>query len=465
MKLDYKKTICVGFAFFLICMFWQVYDTLVPVILTNKFGMSQAWSGFVMALDNIFALVLLPFLGALSDKCGSRYGRRTPFIVIGTVISAFALFGLSFIDKLQLSKLSALDKTLPEGERWAYAWEQTVKEPGTLILFLAALLICLLSMAFFRSPAVALMPDVTVKPLRSKANAVINLTGTAGGMVVLALGIVFGTGKDDYMSYTLFFGIIALLMLLSLAAFLLTVKEPELVRKMQEDSIRYGIVEEEAVAADAAPASTKLTREARLSLILILLSVAFWYMGYNAATTKWSVYAKGLGIDFNSTLLIAQAAAIVTYLPCGIISSKIGRKKSILAGVALLAASFIAISFLNAGSSSFLGNLFFCLAGIGWAVINVNSFPMAVELAGAGDQGRYTGYYYTASMAAQIATPILSGVLMDLNMRTLFPYSAFFVCLSFVTMLFVKYGDNRVTDLPAAASDEAPASAAEEETV
>ena len=183
-----------------------------------------------------------------------------------------------------------------------------------------------------------------------------------------------------------------------------------------------------------------------ISLLLILASVALWYMGYNATSSKYSLYATNvLHKDYNLTLLIAQAAAIIAYLPAGMLASKIGRKKSILLGVALLSVAFGIVATFTSETPALLINVMFALGGIGWATINVNSFPMVVELAKGNDVGKYTGYYYTASMLAQILTPILSGFVMDYifySMRPLLWYSTIFIALSFVTMLFVKHGDN-----------------------
>ena len=169
-------------------------------------------------------------------------------------------------------------------------------------------------------------------------------------------------------------------------------------------------------------------------------------MGYNAVTSKYSVYASNvLDVDYNTTLLIAQAAAIVAYLPVGMLSSKLGRKKMILGGVVILGVSFFFASFLSADSPSAMKNILmpvlFSTAGIGWATINVNSYPMVVELSRGSNVGKYTGIYYTASMSAQVITPVLSGVFLDMNMRTLFPYAAIFVAFAFVTMFFVRHGD------------------------
>ena len=508
LKLNNKRTILVGFAFFLICLFWQAYDSIIPLILTNKFGLAQTWSGVVMALDNVLALFLLPLFGAISDRCASKFGRRTPFIVIGTVVAVVAFISLSFIDNVQLTKvenvtpdkyeasLSIIYDANPEiskpekatdglsigeaiadifsGEmkqplqqlypdrdaflsiemssedytnyvvpaRSAYAWQQTVAGPSTLVFFVILLLVVLVSMGIFRSPAVALMPDVTPKPLRSKANAIINLMGTFGGICVLILGKVFGTGNAEnaMMSYTGFFSVCGGLMLIALGIFVLTVRETKWAAEADKLSAEAGIDDSEP----SQDGGRSLSRGEKKSLLLILASVALWFMGYNAVTSKYSVYASNvLEMDYNMTLLIAQAAAVVSYIPIGIISSKIGRKKAIMAGVVMLTAAFGFASFLRSDSSVIVMNILFALAGVAWATINVNSYPMVVELARGGNVGKYTGYYYTASMAAQVLTPILSGVLLDIRFTTLFPYATIFVALAFVTMLFVKHGDSR----------------------
>ena len=505
MKLNYKRTILVGFAFFLISAFWQAYDATIPVILTNKFGMNQTWSGVIMALDNILALFMLPIFGALSDKCNTRFGKRTPFITIGTVLAAAAILGLSFVDNMQLKNIADVatiddpqamaviydlqaDKPLltPEGETIVLSQEFTKEEfvairckitdPASgktitnpdytnyavparqacaalasrqnalpLYLFIALLLVVLVSMSTFRSPAVALMPDVTMKPLRSKANAIINLMGTAGGILVLVLGIVFSTSavQNALMSYTLYYGIIAAIMITALVIFLSTVREPKWAAEMAADSVRYGIEEE---AQEDAGEKRQLSASEKRSLLLILASIALWYFGYNAVTSKYAVYAGNiLDKDYNTTMLLAQGAAILSYIPSGSIASRFGRKKTIIAGVVMLAAAFGCAAFMRAESPTWMMNAMFILAGIAWATINVNSFPMVVEMCSGADVGKYTGFYYTASMAAQIATPMLSGFLMDkMGMTILFPYAAIFVAMAFVTMSLVKHGDAKI---------------------
>ncbi len=509
MKLNYKRTVLVGFAFFLISAFWQAYDSTVSLLLTNKFGMSQTWSGVIMALDNILALFMLPLFGTISDKHNGKSGRRTPFIRFGTIVAALVLVALSFVDNAQLKNINDVaeiddsaslailydaqaDSELmtPEGEKFvlsdvfskeefisirsadtavikdkqlgaekeislysyyvvparqAYAADVTAENPMPLILFISLLLVVLIAMATFRSPAVALMPDVTMKPLRSKGNAVINLMGTAGGILVLVLGIVFGTSsvKNALMSYSAFYGVIAAVMLGALTVFLTTVKEKKWAAQMQEDSIRYGIEDKQTKETGE---KRRLSKTEQVSLILILMSIALWYFGYNAITSKYSVYAPNvLQKDYNTTMLIAQASAIIAYLPAGMVASKIGRKKTILAGIAMLATAFGTAAFMRATSPSWLMNVMFALAGVAWATINVNSFPMVVEMCSGADVGKYTGFYYTASMAAQTVTPMLSGFLMDnMGLTTLFPYAAVFVAASFVTMFFTKHGDNKI---------------------
>ena len=490
MKLSYKKTVYVGFAFFLICAFWQAYDNIIPKILTDKFGLNQSMSGLIMGLDNVLALFMLPLFGAISDRTKSRRGRRTPYILWGTIVAVILFVALGGVDLLQLHQIKNVSPSVPDAQailyeenltvntpageevviqerftkseftaialgsedytnyvtpaRQAYARKMTHADPKPFILFMAVLLLLLVSMATFRSPAVALMPDVTLKPLRSKANAVINLMGAVGGIVVLVLGIVFGTGKqvNAVMGYLPFFLIVAAIMVIALLIFLLNVHEPYWADQMQEESQRLGINPEEEESKDG---DRKLRKGEKASLLLLLLSVMLWFMGYNAVTTKYSVYAGSvLNLDFNLTLIIAQAAAIISYLPVGMIASKVGRKACIIFGIILMGLAFAAASFIKAGTSMWVMTLLFALAGIGWATINVNSFPMVVELATGSAVGRYTGFYYTASMFAQTITPYISGLIMDrFGMRTLFPYGAIFVLLALLTMQGVRHGDNK----------------------
>ena len=414
MKLNNKRTILVGLAFMTICAFWQVYDNVIPLILENTFHLSSTATGAIMGIDNVLALFMLPLFGALSDKTRSKMGRRMPYILFGTIVAAVGFVLLLFTQQSE-----------------SFVW------------FMVILGIVLIAMSTYRSPAVALMPDVTIKPLRSKANAIINLMGAIGGALMLgATPLLVRSGSDNY--FMLFVSLSAF-MLIGVAVLFFTVNENVSVAQMRKESADYGIDE---VSDDVGHSGEKIKMapDVRKSFLLILASIFLWFMGYNAVTTGFTRYAqnvwgKGVG-NAAMILMVAQIAAIISYIPVGIIATKIGRKKTIIAGVIMLTAAFGA-SMLFTGFS-YLMFVFFALAGIAWAFINVNSYPMVVEMSKGPNIGKYTGYYYLFSMAAQSVTPAFSGVFVDnFGWRTLFPYGAIFLALSFITMLFVKHGDSR----------------------
>lgn len=412
MKLNTRRTILVGLAFLSISAFWQLYDSLIPLILKNTFQVSDTISGGIMAIDNVLAVFMLPLFGSLSDRVHTRIGRRMPFILCGTAAAVIAMLFLPFADNI-----------------------------GSLALFVTALFVTLIAMGSYRSPAVSLMPDVTPKPLRSKANAIINLMGAVGGVISLILisALVPKEGKPDYFPIFL---IVAAVMVFSVLLLLWKIRENPL--RTEREKIDAGLSETEE--ADKAPAKTTLDPAVRRSLVLILISVACWFMGYNAVTTAFSRYAQiywGIqGGGFANCLLIATAAAILSYIPVGSIASRVGRKKTILGGVVLLASMF-AIGATVKEYHIWINGLF-ALVGVAWAAINVNSYPMVVEMSKGSDIGKFTGFYYTFSMAAQIVTPILSGFLLEhVGYFILFPYAAFFVVIAFFTMLFVRHGDSR----------------------
>lgn len=419
MKLNVKRTFLVGLAFLSISAFWGLYDFVVPLILKNTYALGDTWAGTVMAMDNIVALVLLPFFGAMSDRCTLRLGRRMPFILFGTVAAVILLLALPFVVR-----------------------------HGTLVVFLFTLALLLLAMGTYRSPAVALMPDVTPKPLRSKGNAIINLMGAIGSALSLVL-VNFavirtvdeaGVTQSDY---TLLFVSVAVIMVVCVAVLFATIRERKLVAEME--AINYGEI-------TSAPQPVRPTGKAKLpkdvlrSLILILFSVSLWFMGYNAITSAFSKYATTVwGVAESAAancMLVGTVGAIISYWPVGIISSKLGRKRVIQFGILLMVVCFLAGALLP--EMSFIMYIMFALVGVGWAAINVNSFPMVVEMASGADTGKYTGYYYTFSMAAQVLTPILSGALLEhVGYHTLFPYAMVMMLGAFTTFFFVKHGDSK----------------------
>ena len=426
MKLNTKRTVLVGFAFLSICAFWQMYDNLVPKILTETFGIGESLSGVIMAADNVLALFLLPLFGGLSDKCTSKLGRRRPFILYGTLAAVVLMMALPL---------------LTDSYHAAPATWKTV-------CFVITLGLLLITMGTYRSPAVALMPDVTPKPLRSKANAIINLMGTSGGIIYLLLTtFLYKTASDSYISYMPLFIIVGGIMLASLAVVMFFVNEPKLVAEQR----KYEEAHPEENLATVTETGEELPKEVKRSLGFILASIALWFIAYNGVSTWFSVYASAswhmsLG-QANLCLTIATAGAIFTYIPSGSVASRIGRRKTIRLGTLLLTAAFASAFAYTLISDQFSVILYFlfALVGIGWAFINVNSLPMVLEMCKGSEVGKFTGLYYTFSMSAQIATPIVAGWLLEnVSYKALFPYAAIFALASFFTMGFVKHGDNKV---------------------
>ncbi|MDD5912835.1 MAG: MFS transporter [Oscillospiraceae bacterium] len=430
MKLNNKRTVLIGLAFLSICAFWQMYDNIIPLILTNTFHMDETISGVIMAADNVLALFLLPFFGALSDRTSTRIGRRMPFILFGTVWAVVLMNILPVIDN-------------------SFARENSAVK---LVLFVVTLGLLLVMMGTYRSPAVALMPDVTPKPLRSKANAIINLMGAVGGIFYLAVAAVMYPNEKTagllHVDYQPLFIVVSALMAVSVLVLYLTIREPKLAEEERAYEAEHP---EQQLAEDDGSGNEVLPGEVKRSLAFLLVSISLWFIGYNAVTTWFTVYVgevMGQGLGGASTcLLIATGGAIVSYLPIGTVASKIGRKKTIKGGVVLLAVCFLLGYFLTTSYTQINAVMFvvFALVGLAWAAINVNSLPMVVEMCKGSDIGKFTGYYYTFSMAAQVVTPVLSGwLLKHVGYTTLFPYAAFFVACSFVTMCFVRHGDSKV---------------------
>ena len=444
MKLDYKRTILVGLAFLSISAFWQMYDSVVPLILTNNFNLNETWSGAIMAADNILALFLLPFFGALSDKVNTSIGRRMPFILFGT--------GCAVV----------LVNVLPRLANGFYASRST----AMLVGFVVILGLLLISMGTYRSPAVALMPDVTPKPLRSKGNAIINLMGALGGILYLAITAVLYSGSRIEAHYTLgyiegvdgvrtavvnyatLFTVVSVMMSVAVITLFLTIREPKLAARNRAYEEAHP---EQNLAEKTEDGGEELPKAVKKSLICLLLSIALWYIGYNGVTTWFTTYISrvmGEGIGGASTcLLVATGGAILSYIPAGNVASKIGRRQTIMGGVVLLAVCFLVGGLIMNRATSITPIMYvlFALVGLAWAAINVNSLPMVVEMCKGSEVGKFTGYYYTFSMAAQVVTPIAAGTLLrTVGYKILFPYAAFFVALAFVTMSMVHHGDNKV---------------------
>ena len=432
MKLNNKRTVFVGLAFLSICCFWQMYDSVITKILTETFHLNETITGAIMAADNILALFLLPFFGGLSDKTSTKLGKRTPYILVGT---ACAVVLMNFLPILDNSYAAA-----------PAPWKQ--------ILFVVVLGLLLVSMGTYRSPAVALMPDVTPKPLRSKANAIINLMGAVGGILYLGVAAVMYPNSKiaglDHVNYQPLFWTVSGIMVVAIVVLLLTIREPKLAA---ENAAYEAAHPEENLAKDDGSGKQVLPKAVKKSLGFLLASICLWFIGYNGVTTWFTVYigeVMGQGLGGASTcLMVATGGAIVSYIPIGQLAGKIGRKRTIQFGICLLTACF-ALGYVLTNTFTSINLIMFvvfALVGLAWAAINVNSLPMVVEMCKGSDIGKFTGYYYTFSMSAQVITPIVAGFLLrNVGYWTLFPYAAFFVAMSFVTMLFVKHGDSKIIE-------------------
>lgn len=617
LKLDYPQTFKVGFAFAIIMLFWTAYDFVVPLLLEHAYGLSNAMRGFIMGLDNLLSLFMLPLFGKISDKANGKlvkkWGRRTPFIVIGTIASVVlmvfvpiatmkqqekgmakkaeieaqrndddfmnGLLGRWYddavagktgsanycdLDYLKQNKIDgkAIDRDAFISIRFdsklkaksgflglggtTYTYDgveiETKKEGGKVVLvgnapngksyqsikenndhynkyvaagmnnyisdeihenitktsegktslaiYMVILLLVLIAMATFRSPAVALMPDVTPKPLRSQANAIINLCGGVGGAIAFIIYTVALMFPLTVNTYTIIFASVAAGMLLLLGGFLAFVKEKKLVAKCQEICKEYGIDdfdegEEDAKATfaeeliaegegneeEAKELEAKRVRKQHKSpkvwwnektdeekgklksFWLILASIFMWFMGYNAISSNLSVYTtKTLNLSAGVASIISGVSmgiSAIAFIPVGALAAKIGRRKSIMLGFALAVVSFFLIFFfVHAGEKAIvpavLFALFYLIAGFGLIIANVNTFPMVTELSTAETVGQYTGYYYTATMSAQAITPFIAGLIMDNSKNEmLFLYSAVCIIIAIVLMMFVKHGDSK----------------------
>ena len=397
MKLNNKRTVLVGLAFLSICAFWQMYDNVVPLILTKTFHLNETFSGAIMAADNVLALFLLPFFGTLSDRTSSRLGKRTPYILAGTAAAVVIMNILPLLDNGYYESPST----------------------GKMVAFVILLGLLLVAMGTYRSPAVALMPDVTPKPLRSRANAIINLMGAVGGIIYLAVAAVMYPNSKvlglEHVNYQPLFLVVSVIMIVSIAVMFATIREPQLTAENQALEAKHP---EWNLAQDDGSGNEVLPTDVKWSLVFLLASIALWYIGYNGITTWFTTYVDkvmGEGLGGASTcILVAGAGAIVSYIPIGNLAHKIGRKRTIMIGVAILTLCFFSGYILTTIYSSINAIMYvmFVLVGFAWAAINVNSLPMVVEMCRGSDTGKFTGdvCFNEVSAKASYITPVPGGV-------------------------------------------------------
>lgn len=434
LKLDYKHTFYIGLAFFAILMLWQVYNTYCPLILNdlleNKFNNADRLTyviGIIMALDNLAALILMPIFGNLSDKTKTKYGKRMPYIIIGMFASLITFPMISVF----------------------YIYNNLIGVVIFMGLFLTI-------MQCYRSPAVALMPDITPKPLRSSANGIINLVGYIGAILGGVLAMIFKKHEGDVFSLTYLwpFLISSICMLFAMIFLAIKIKEPKLLQQNKE-AIELG--EKFSQSVDEIKENSKLTKNNFINLLVILFAVFFWFMSFNAIETFNSLFCQkilGTSSIHGTFTILLTVSSLISFIIFPPLCNKIGRKWSIVIGILLLVFGFgfIAVACFTMKINFVRIIIYFntVIIGIGWALININSYPMIVEMSSADNIGKFTGYYYTASMIAQTITPILIGLIMSFNsigLKLLYVYAAIMMLIALIIFLFSKEKRNvKVTE-------------------
>ena len=443
LRLNYKRTALIGFAFFGILLLWQVYDSWCPTFLTdifarNIYGMSSAelkasdpdkilnvqWIvGIIMACDNLAALILLPIFGNLSDRTHTPIGKRMPFILTGTFVSAVA-----------------------------FPFIPLFFHYNNIVGMVVAMAIVLMFMMMYRNPAVALMPDITPKPLRARANGIINIMGYFGGAFATVLGIFLVLSKyinapmaeRNIWTIELPFIIASVLMVISALVLFATIKENRLAEELK-DEMALG----EAMAAVETPIDDdKPMSKANRTMLLAILGAEFlWFMSDNALGTYIGNYViyhlQSVSSATMVLTILGGLASVIGFAIAGGIADRIGRKWTISTGLAITFAGLIVMCFVapthnvvgERGEFSFPTLLYavWVLKGFGMALVHNCSFPMVVELCSSKKIGRFTGFYYAASMSAQTVTPVLLGLVLNATKawRTLPVYAAVLTALSF----------------------------------
>ncbi len=429
-KLDNKAVALAALPFMGMISFWQVYDGIVPKMLTNTFGLSNSLTGAIMAIDNVFGLFLLPLFGILSDRCTSKLGRRTPFILGGSAVAVLSV------------PLIAI-----------------ANNAASLPLLICAIILTLLAICAYRTMTVAVVADITPRPLRTKADSIEKIVGYAGtGLMLVAISVM--VPKTENPDYLPLFVLQAAFILVSAVVYGAFVREPALVQKMREKSLEMGIDEDEIDKDDSPEAGGKervTDKSMRVSIALLLSATFFYYMSYNAMTTNISRYADlffGMaGGSYAVINIVTIVGALASYVPLANLSLKIGRKKVALITSVIMAACPVAIWL--APTFTPLLYLVFLAMGVALGGVDLCVYTMILECCSSKSVGRYSGYYYTVSMAAQVITPILSGVVMDVAPKMLFAYIAAMGVFMALSVAGSKHGDAILIDEVARRESEA----------
>ncbi len=429
-KLDYKKTFLIGFGFFGTCVMWTLYNAYVPIYLQSGsptfnapgevgFGLGAGLTGVIMTLDNIAAFFLLPLIGLWSDRVWTRFGRRMPFILVLAPIAIVAFILIPITVQMIPPELSG-----------------QVDQLGTpLALFMIAIGIFLTAMACFRTPVVALMPDLTPSPLRSQANGVINLMGGVGTLIA-TLGSSFLYGMGRLVPFA--FG--GVLMGAAVLMLLFFVREPREFKTAAHEDERLG----------ALRGIKRISPEARRSLAFLMAAIFCWFVGYNAVETFLSSYGVSeLGMSTGTAPLllgVASLAFLAFAIPSGYIAARFGRRRTIISGLAIFGLLLVANFFLR---NATLIWAVMAVGGIGWALVNINSLPMVVDISASdADLGTYTGLYYIAAQLAAVAGPMINGYIVEWgggDYNLIFVVTPAFFALAILCMLRVTKGEAKTS--------------------
>ena len=420
LKLNYKRTFFIGCAFFSILMLWQVYNTYCPLmlqsLLADKFNVENELTyviGIIMAADNLFALFMLPIFGKLSDKTNTKYGKRMPYIIVGMVLSAL-LFPLIVVCFMK----------------------------GSLAGVIIMMGIILIIMNAYRNPAVALMPDVTPKPLRSGANGIINLVGYIGAVIAGALAMFLKTEE----TYLFSFLIASAFLIIAAVILILTINENKILVEVQED---MALGEKMSQSLEEVSVDKPLSKSDKKNMWILLIAILFWFISFNAIETFNSLYCQKIlnetGLAGTFTIILT-VSSIITFALLGTLSNKIGRKYTVLIGLASIILGIIIICIYSFTPLLETGLVFIIyiavvFIGVGWALVNINSYPMIVEMANKNNIGVFTGRYYTFSMIGQTVTPVLVGLIMSFNdagLKLLYVYSLVTMIIAAVVFFFVQ---------------------------
>jgi len=428
MKLDYKKTFLIGFGFFGISVMWTLYNAYVPIYLQAGsptfdapgevgFGLGAGLTGVIMTLDNVAAFFLLPLIGLWSDRIWTRLGRRMPFILVLAPVAIVAFILIPFAVRMIPPEFSG-----------------QIDRLGTpLALYMVAIGVFLMAMAGFRTPVIALMPDLTPSPLRSQANGVINLMGGVGTLIAtLGSGFLYGMGR----TVPFVFG--GVLMAVAVLMLLFFVREPREFESAAHEDEGLG----------ALRGIKRVSPEARRSLGFLMGAIFCWFVGYNAVETFLSSYGVSeLGMSMGSAPLlmgVASLAFLAFAIPSGYIAARFGRRRTIILGLAVFGVLLVANFFLR--NATLIWPIM-AIGGVGWSLVNINSLPMVVDISASdADLGTYTGLYYIASQLAAVAGPTINGYIVEWgggDYNLIFVVTPAFFLLAILCMMGVTKGEAR----------------------